>query len=123
MKLLEGSDINWTYFSPAAFFEPGERTGKFRLGKNQLIVDLGGARVLVPQDRFSFGGSSRLMDIGFSIKGLRLSVFGFLEEDIGSDLNDNLRAFLRDTQPAAPHTEYDVLPSGRAQAGSVAITP
>lgn len=37
LKLLEGSGINWTYFSPAAFFEPGERTGKFRLGTNQLI--------------------------------------------------------------------------------------
>lgn len=37
LKLLEGSSINWTYFSPAAFFEPGERTGKFRLGTNELI--------------------------------------------------------------------------------------
>ncbi len=32
LRLLEKSDINWTYFSPAGFFEPGERTGKFRLG-------------------------------------------------------------------------------------------
>ena len=39
LKLLEASDINWTYFSPAAFFEPGERTGKFRLGTNTLIAD------------------------------------------------------------------------------------
>ncbi len=30
---------NWTYFSPAAFFEPGQRTGKFRLGTDQLITD------------------------------------------------------------------------------------
>ena len=37
LKLLQGSAINWTYFSPAAFFEPGERTGTFRLGTNQLI--------------------------------------------------------------------------------------
>jgi putative NADH-flavin reductase len=33
---------NWTYFSPAAFFEPGERTGKFRLGKDDLIADTQG---------------------------------------------------------------------------------
>jgi putative NADH-flavin reductase len=39
LKILQASDINWTYFSPAAFFEPGERTGKFRLGRNQLIAD------------------------------------------------------------------------------------
>ena len=42
LRLLEKSDINWTYFSPAAFFEPGERTGKFRLGTNQLVADAQG---------------------------------------------------------------------------------
>jgi putative NADH-flavin reductase len=39
LDLLKKSDINWTYFSPAGFFEPGERTGKFRLGKDTLIAD------------------------------------------------------------------------------------
>jgi uncharacterized protein len=39
LDLLRKSDINWTYFSPAAFFVPGERTGKFRLGTNQLIAN------------------------------------------------------------------------------------
>jgi hypothetical protein len=39
LKLLEDSDINWTYFSPAAFFEPGTRTGKFRLGGRELVAD------------------------------------------------------------------------------------
>lgn len=42
LRILENSDINWTYFSPAAFFEPGARTGKFRLGGNQLIFDAQG---------------------------------------------------------------------------------
>ena len=36
---LKQSGIDWTYFSPAAFFQPGERTGKFRLGKDDLITD------------------------------------------------------------------------------------
>jgi putative NADH-flavin reductase len=39
LDLIKKSDINWTSFSPAAFFEPGERTGKFRLGKDTLISD------------------------------------------------------------------------------------
>jgi hypothetical protein len=39
LELLKASDIRWTYFSPAAFFEPGTRTGKFRLGGNDLISD------------------------------------------------------------------------------------
>jgi hypothetical protein len=42
LEILKTSDINWTYFSPAAFFEPGERTGKFRLGNDSLIVDAEG---------------------------------------------------------------------------------
>ena len=39
LKMLQASDIDWTYLSPAAFFEPGERTGKFRLGTNELIAN------------------------------------------------------------------------------------
>lgn len=50
LKLLEKSDINWTYFSPAGFFEPGERTGKFRLGKNELIMDAQGVSRISMED-------------------------------------------------------------------------
>lgn len=39
LELLKASEINWTYLSPSAFFEAGERTGKFRLGTKSLIVD------------------------------------------------------------------------------------
>ncbi len=39
LSLLKASDVNWTYFSPAAYFVPGERTGKFRLGTTNLIAD------------------------------------------------------------------------------------
>jgi uncharacterized protein len=42
LRNLKQSTINWTYFSPAGFFEPGERTGKFRLGKDDLITDAQG---------------------------------------------------------------------------------
>ena len=42
LRNLEQSSIDWTYFSPAGFFEPGERTGKFRLGKDDLITDAQG---------------------------------------------------------------------------------
>jgi hypothetical protein len=87
------------------------------VGKDSLSIDLGLAKALIPQDRFAFGGSGRLMDIGFGIKGLRLSVFAFIEEDIGVDLSDSLRAFLRDGHQAHDNTSYDLLPSGRAQAG------
>jgi putative NADH-flavin reductase len=39
---LEVGGADWTYFAPAGLFEPGERIGKFRLGKDDLIVDSSG---------------------------------------------------------------------------------
>ena len=40
LDLLKGeSGLDWTFLSPSALIEPGERTGQFRLGKDQLLVD------------------------------------------------------------------------------------
>ncbi|MGR6874510.1 NAD(P)-dependent oxidoreductase [Pseudomonas sp. HK3] len=33
------TQTHWTYLSPPATLLPGERTGKFRLGKDELLVD------------------------------------------------------------------------------------
>ncbi|KAA0970464.1 NAD(P)-dependent oxidoreductase [Aureimonas fodinaquatilis] len=38
-------DINWTFLSPSALFVPGERTGKFRLGKDTLISNESGSSI------------------------------------------------------------------------------
>lgn len=37
--LKSSSGINWTYIAPAAYFVPGERTGKYRTGTNNLVSD------------------------------------------------------------------------------------
>ncbi len=34
--------VEWTYVSPAALIEPGERTGAYRIGGEQLLVDAEG---------------------------------------------------------------------------------
>ena len=40
LDLLRGEKaFNWVYVSPSAFIEPGERTGNFRLGKDQLLTN------------------------------------------------------------------------------------
>ncbi len=40
LKDLRGeTGVDWTFFSPAAFIEEGPRTGTFRLGTDQLVVD------------------------------------------------------------------------------------
>ena len=38
----EAGDLDWTYISPAGEIEPGRRTGTFRTGGNQLLVDAKG---------------------------------------------------------------------------------
>ena len=40
--LMNEKEIDWIFFSPAGTLEPGKRTGKFRLGKDDLIVDENG---------------------------------------------------------------------------------
>ena len=42
LGVLRTSDIDWTYLSPGAYFVPGERTGKFRLGTKELVSDAKG---------------------------------------------------------------------------------
>ena len=39
LNVLRESSIDWTYLAPAAYFIPGERTGKFRLGNDELIAN------------------------------------------------------------------------------------
>ena len=41
-RLQREKELNWTFLSPSALFEPGSRTGKFRLGDDQLLVDSAG---------------------------------------------------------------------------------
>lgn len=48
--LRKEKDLDWTFFSPAAQIEPGERTGQFQLGKDQLLKDKNGDSRISRQD-------------------------------------------------------------------------
>lgn len=37
--LLPEKQLDWVFFSPAGSLEPGKRTAKYRLGKDDLVVD------------------------------------------------------------------------------------
>jgi hypothetical protein len=43
--LRQQSDLDWSYLSPSAVFAPGERTGKFRLGRDQLLTNDKGSHI------------------------------------------------------------------------------
>ena len=46
LPVLKESDLDWTCLSPAGVIEPGERTGKFRLGTTSLLMnDKGESRI------------------------------------------------------------------------------
>lgn len=46
LDLLRGeTGLDWTFLSPSALFVAGERTGKFRLGKDQLLTNAEGSRI------------------------------------------------------------------------------
>ncbi len=38
-------DLDWTFLSPSALFVPGERTGEFRLGEDQLLTTENGSSI------------------------------------------------------------------------------
>lgn len=38
-EIKKVTDLDWTAISPSASIQPGQRTGKFKLGKDQLIED------------------------------------------------------------------------------------
>jgi putative NADH-flavin reductase len=48
--LMAEKSIDWVFFSPAGMLEPGLRTGKFRLGKDDLIVNEKGESRISVQD-------------------------------------------------------------------------
>jgi putative NADH-flavin reductase len=51
LNVLRGEhELAWTYLSPSALFVPGDRTGKFRVGKDQLLVDANGNSKISQED-------------------------------------------------------------------------
>jgi putative NADH-flavin reductase len=51
LALLQAeSTLDWSFLSPSALIEPGERTGKFRLGTDQLLVDGNGQSRISAED-------------------------------------------------------------------------
>jgi putative NADH-flavin reductase len=48
--LMNEKSIDWVFFSPAGNIAPGERTGKYRLGKDDLIMDENGASNISVED-------------------------------------------------------------------------
>ncbi|TYB43602.1 NAD(P)-dependent oxidoreductase [Actinomadura chibensis] len=46
----EADDLDWTYVSPPAVIQPGERTGEFRTGGDALLTDADGNSAISAED-------------------------------------------------------------------------
>jgi uncharacterized protein len=46
----EGGGVDWTYLSPAAVIQAGERTGKYRTGGDKLVTDAQGKSFISYED-------------------------------------------------------------------------
>ncbi|MFE7558881.1 NAD(P)-dependent oxidoreductase [Kitasatospora sp. NPDC057500] len=44
------AEVDWTYLSPAAQLEPGERTGRYRVGRDELLVGPDGVSAISTED-------------------------------------------------------------------------
>lgn len=49
-QLWKEPELDWSYLSPSAEMKSGVRTGKFRLGKDQLLLDAFGQSMISVQD-------------------------------------------------------------------------
>jgi hypothetical protein len=50
LPVLKESDVDWSYLSPAALIQPGERTGKYRMGGTRLVTDAKGESHISAED-------------------------------------------------------------------------
>ena len=49
-QLRKEPELEWSYLSPSAKLKPGQRTGKFHLGSDQLLADATGKSEISVQD-------------------------------------------------------------------------
>lgn len=50
LAVYQGSGLEWTFFAPAALIAPGERTGKYRTGGGDLLMDESGQSRISAED-------------------------------------------------------------------------
>ncbi len=91
-----------TIFNPPIFYEVRKvptptNDVEFTVGRNQLVLNLGASKVLIPEQSFGLGSTSRLLDVPFGFGGFNISFMGFLQYDAAFTVDTALRRALTDT--------------------------
>ncbi len=108
--------------SPPVFYDvrrPPAPTNnvEFTIGKNAFVVDLGEAKVLIPEQEFGLGTTSRVLDVGGGLGGFHAGVIWYVHYDIGFTLDDSLRRVLKQADSVRSNSTYTIIGDGLAQSG------
>ena len=90
---------------------------EFTIGKNAFVIDLGAANVLIPEQEFGLGSTSRPLDMPFGFAGFTVGVMGFTQYEVGFTLDSLLRGALKDADSVRAGTTYTVIGDGVVQVG------
>lgn len=90
---------------------------EFTIGKNAFVIDLGAASVLIPEESFGLGTTSRLADVGGGAKGFHFGVMAFHQYELAFTLGDALRGVLKNADSVQAASTYTLLGDGVAQVG------
>jgi len=109
-------------FNPPIFYEvkavpTPTNDVEFTIGKNAFVIDLGAASVLIPEEEFGLGSTSRPLDMGVGFAGFHVGVMGFTHYDVGFTLDSLLRRALREGDSVRAGTAYTVIGDAIVQAG------
>lgn len=109
-------------FNPPIFYEVKAvplptNDVEFTIGRNAFRIDLGAAQVLIPEEEFGLGSTSRPLDMGFGFAGFNVGVMGFTQYDVGFTLDSLLRGALKEADSVRAGTAYTVIGDGVVQAG------
>jgi hypothetical protein len=88
---------------------------EFTIGRNQLKIDLGASEVLIPEQEFGLGTTSRPFDLMFGAAGFQGGIMTFLQYDVGFTLDSALRRALTDS--VLPNDSLAILTDALVQAG------
>ena len=109
-------------FNPPIFYEVRkvpEPTNdvEFTIGRNLFVIDLGRTQVLIPEEDFGLGSTSRLLDIGMGFAGFNVGVMGFLQYEAAFTLDSTLRQVLKAGDSVQANDTLAVLADIIAQMG------
>jgi hypothetical protein len=91
---------------------------EFTIGRNLFVIDLGAAQVVIPEDEFGLGSTSRLLDMTpLNVAGFHVGVMGFMHYEVGFTLDSTLRAVLKDADSVQANDTLVVISDGVVQAG------